>query len=128
MLPAAQLPLPVTPHAPQPAPLPSIEPMLGEVVVAAVLATMDALREREAGELTAETKTRGGDAIACLYQLRYLCLMAGALPYGFDESARSPGVRLLQNYFFNMLTTNEIYTLVDGILEILGKVVRSQAH
>jgi hypothetical protein len=126
--PSPRLPSAARPASPPAPPLPPIEPLIGEVTAAAAIAILAALQEWQAGSLAAATRTAGGDRITELYALRQAALTTRELPAGFEATARVHGTRVLRQRCGRELTEAAIRALVDAVLEILAKVVRSQAH
>jgi hypothetical protein len=121
--------LAITTLAPAPVPAAAVEPtamleQIGTLTAIAVGAVAQALMERQAGLLTSATKLAGGDAIARLYALRQATL--GKLD--FNRVAREHGARLMLEHGSSGVDARAIDTLIDGVLEILAKVVRAQSN
>jgi hypothetical protein len=121
MLTPAPSSLPVTPPLPS---IPSLEEIIGQITAAAATAMGQALGELERGGLTSVTRMRSGDLVARLYGLRQAC--AGKID--FDRVARVHGTQALRARYGRDVDAHTIDVLVDGVIEVLGKVVRSQLN
>ena len=102
---------------------PSIERHVGELVAGAASLVAEALREYQNGGLTTATKRRG-DCIAHLYRLRQFMIA----DWPFDAIARTHGVAVLRETCGTDVEARTIDILVDGVLEILAKVVRKAVN
>jgi hypothetical protein len=123
MLTPAPSPLPVTPPLPS---IPSLEEIIGQITAAAATAMGQALGELGRGGLTPVTRMRSGDLVARLYGLRQAC--AGKVDFDFMAVARTYGTAALQARYGDAVDTRTITVLVDGVIEVLQKVVRSQLN
>jgi hypothetical protein len=80
--------------------------------------------EREAGPLPRATKMRGGDLLAQLFVLRQYMIEL----WNFDAVARTQGTQVLRELIGASVSAALIDELVNGVLEILTKVVRTQLN
>jgi len=107
--------------------LPSTLPLeegIGETAAAAALAIAQALHEFQTDGLSSRTRAHGGDLIARLFELRLV--YAGQID--FYAVARARGTRLLQERYGRDINARTIAVLIDGVLEILQKVVRAELN
>lgn len=102
----------------------TIEHYVGRQVAAAAAILLEALAERSDGALTPATRARGGDQLAALYGLRQF--MVGT--WDFDAIAREHGTAVLRETCGTDLDARRIGILVDEVLAILHKVVRTAAN
>jgi hypothetical protein len=106
-----------------------IERIVGEWVAVAAGAIGLGMMERIDGGLRRETKVRGGDAIAELYQLRlFVC---GAPD--FETVARKWGKVVLRERLARLpdrpvSTEAQLDEVISWVLSILDKVVRARVH
>jgi hypothetical protein len=107
----------------------SIERLIGEWVAVAAGAISLGMMESMDGGLRRETKIRGGDAIAELYQLRLFVFG----PPDFEVTARKWGKVILRERLARLsdrpaATEAQLDEAVSWVLDILGKVVKAQIH
>ena len=106
-----------------------IERIVGEWVAVAVGAIGLGMMESMDGGLRGETKVRGGDAIAELYQLRlFVCG-----PPDFEATARKWGKVVLRERLARLpdrpvATEAQLDEAISWVLDILGKVVKARIH
>jgi hypothetical protein len=103
-------------------PLPLEE--VGERTADAAMAAALAWYESRHGGLTIETKMHGADQLVRLFELWQVC--AGRTD--FYAVARARGARLLQKRHGRDISTRMIAALVDTVIEILQRVVRSELN
>jgi hypothetical protein len=96
----------------------SIEAIIGQAAAAAAHAIGRALREREQGRLTSETKLAGGELIGILVQLKLTTSDA----LDFERIARERGEVVLAGKGIDARTAT---ILIDGALEITAKAIRT---
>ena len=113
--------LPVAPALPSALPL---EQIIGEVTADAAVVLARALREFQNDGLSARTRTHWGDLIAQLFKLWQVC--AGQVD--FYAVTRARGARLLQERYGEDINARTIAVLIDGVLEILQQIVRSELN
>ena len=114
----------VTIHASAAEGAPSIEEIVGKMVAQAAVALGAGVREYKRGKLSLQTKMAGADCIAQLYTARRF--MAGDVD--FDAVAREWGQRVLLESGGTDVDANTAEILVDGVLNILTRVVRLAAN
>ena len=85
---------------------------------------MEALREYQTGGLTRQTKMAGGDLICELFKLRQFMIA----DWPFDQIAREHGAMVLRETCGSDVDVKTIDILVDEVLDLLRKVVRSAAN
>jgi hypothetical protein len=107
---------------PEPEPQ-SIEVLIGTVVAAAAIALLRALYEWENG-LTPAARTAGGDLVAQLWELRQSTL--GEID--FEQVARIYGTQALKKRCNGDYSATAGNILINNVLEILDKVVRTQLN
>ena len=117
----APAPLPVASSLPSALPL---EQIIGEVAADAAVVLARALREFQTDGLSARTKMHGGDRIARLFELWQVC--AGQVD--FYAVARARGTRLLRERCGEDISARTIAALIDTVLDILQKLVRSELN
>jgi hypothetical protein len=117
----APAPLPVVSSLPSALPL---EEIVGAVTADAAVVLAQALREFQTDGLSSRTRGYGGDQIARLFELWQVC--AGWID--FYTVARARGTRLLQERYGGDSNARTIAVLIDGVLEILQQVVRSELN
>ena len=83
------------------------------------------MREFSNGGLRVETKVGAGELIACLRTLRQVALEEQV---DFDSAARVYGEQVLRERCGSDVSAATIDALVAAVIDILGKVVRSQAN
>jgi hypothetical protein len=105
-------------------PIPWIEHHVGECVAAAGCAILQALDEHKDGSLMSSTKSLGGDTIFALFRLHQY--LAGHLD--FEAVARREGAAALRAACDGEMSPATIDVLVDGVLDILAKVVRAELN
>jgi hypothetical protein len=108
-------------------PLPStlpLEQVIGEITAGAALAIARALNEFQNSSLSSSTRTQGGDLVARLVELWLAC----ADKVHFYAVARARGAQLLQERYGKDVNARTIDILVDGVLEVLHEVARSQLN
>ena len=115
---------------PPPPPSERLEPLIGECMAAAAIQVLFDAAEYEAGRRVpwVGQRTEGGDRIAELYELRQVALMTGELYADFEQVARVHGIAALCKRANGRLSMRMIGILIDGVLEVLGKVVQSQIN
>jgi hypothetical protein len=102
-----------------------LERHIGECVAAAGGAIVAALDERRDGALTPRTKGRGGELIFEVYRLRQFLI--ADFP-DFDTMARTHGVAALRAATDGNIRLEIADELVNAVLDILQKVVKSQLN
>jgi len=103
-----------------------IELLIGrQTAYAASLIAME-IQEWQTGSRKLATSRQAADAIAMLFKLRAATLATGELTAEFEVIARAEGFRALRQHCDN--SDGLIADLISGVLEILGKVVRTQAN
>ena len=107
----------------------SIERLIGEWVAVAAGAIGLGMMECMDGGLRRETKVRGGDAIAELYQLRLFVFG----PPDFEGTARKWGKVVLRERLARLpdrpvSTEAQLDEAVTWVLDILGKVVKARIY
>jgi hypothetical protein len=112
---------PVTSTLPSALPL---EQVIAETAADAALATARALHEFQNDGLSSRTRMHAGDQIVRLFELWQVC--AGQI--NFYVVARARGAHLLQERYGRDISARTIAVLIDGVLEILQKVVRSELN
>jgi hypothetical protein len=105
-------------------PIPWIEHHVGECVAAAACAILQALDEHNDGSLMSSTKSLGSDTIFALFRLHQY--LAGHLD--FEAVARREGAAALRAACDGEMSPATIDVLVDGVLDILAKVVRAELN
>ena len=116
-------PLPVA--SPLPSALP-LEEIIGEIAADAALEIARALRAHQNDELSFKNAATSafGDGIARLFELWQVC--AGQID--FYAVARARGARLLQQRYGRDINARTIVVLIDGVLESLQHVLRSELN
>jgi hypothetical protein len=94
-------------------------------MAAAAIALLRALYEWERHELTPRTKAAGGDLITQLHELRQATLGEIA---DFEQVARAYGLAALRGRCVGVWNPVAGRILVDNVLDILGKVVKTQLN
>src|SRR5262249_424573 len=117
----APAPLPVASALPSALPL---EQIIGEVTADAAVVLARALREFQNDGLSPRTRGHWGDLIVRLFEL----WQVGAGQIDFYAVARARGARLLQERYGKDINARAIAVLIDGVLEILQKIVRSELN
>src|SRR5262245_44523725 len=112
---------PVTSTLPSALPL---EQIIGEVTADAAVVLAQALREFQNDQLSTGSRMQWGDRIAQLFELRLVYV--GQID--FYAVARARGARLLQERYGRDINARTITVLIDGVLEILQKVVCSELN
>jgi hypothetical protein len=102
-----------------------IEAHIGKTVAAAAATIAEALGEFQDGGLTSTTKAAGGSCIFEIYRLR--CFLIARFP-DFDRLARERGIEELRAATNGEVSSVTIDVLVDGVMDILHKVVRDQLN
>jgi hypothetical protein len=100
---------------------PTLEHSIGVLVASVAALLADGLCERQQGALTTRTKRAGGDAVFELYKLRQFMIA----DWPFDDVARKYGKRVLLESGGAGVDATTAEILVDGVLDILRKVVRA---
>jgi hypothetical protein len=113
--PARQLPHPF---------LPPLEEIIGQITASAAWGLARGLSEREHGGLQLTTKMHAGELIALLFSLKQAYTGAS----DFYAVARAEGVQALTRRCSGAADARTIAILVDGVIEVLQKVVRSQLN
>jgi hypothetical protein len=112
-----------------PVTLPSIpaelEILVGQVTAAAVGALAAAVQEFKNGGAEPGTKLAMGDRIAELVMLKQAT--AGEI-IDFESTARTYGLQLLQKHCSGNVSASLLATLVDDVLRLVDKVIRTQIH
>src|SRR5215472_3622389 len=101
-----------------------LEEIVGAITADAAVVLARALREFQTDGLSARTRAQGGDRIAQLFELRLV--YAGQID--FYAVARARGTRLLQDRCGEDISARTIAALIDTVLDILQKVVRSELN
>lgn len=102
-----------------------IEAHIGKTVAAAASTIAEALGEFQDGGLTSTTKAAGGSCIFELYRLRQFLI--ASFP-DFDTIARERGTEEMRAASNGEVSSVTIDVLVDGVLDILTKVVRAELN
>jgi len=101
-----------------------LEQVIAETAAGAALTIVEALREFQTDGLSSKTRRHGGDLITRLLELRQV----GADQIDFYAVARARGAHLLQERYGKDINARTIAVLIDTVIEILQKVVRSQLN
>jgi hypothetical protein len=115
---------------PSGSPEPTVERAIGKLVATAVgILNRGLLDWAEHGGLRRETKVRGGDIIAQLYDMKLFA--TGSLD--FDATAREYGKRALREFITTqpdapVISEAQIDQWVEMPLDILAKVVAARVH
>jgi hypothetical protein len=114
------------PPAPPPS-NPGIEHVVGELVAAATAALLEGLAETADGGLTRQTKAKGGNAVAELYDLKiFIC---GA---DFETVAKVQGTAVLKARMAKvtsvMPTDAQFAEWIGWTLGILDQVIKARLH
>jgi hypothetical protein len=110
----------------RPALVPSepLEEIIGQAVASAALALAAGVHECFSSGLTPKTRTAGGDAIGLLWELKQATL--GEIP-DFEQIAREYGTKALAQKCNGGWQPRQGGVLIDGVIEILGKVCADAA-
>jgi uncharacterized protein (DUF849 family) len=101
----------------------SIEATIGQTTAWAASCIAAEIEEWRVDKRQPETMRNATDAIATLYELRAATLATGEID-DFEAVAQAEGFRALREHCDN---SDELITaLINGVIEILGDVVRSQ--
>jgi hypothetical protein len=103
--------------------------LIGDLVAGAACLVAQGLGEccargKMDGEMSAGTRRQGGELIAGLLEIRQGT--AGELD--FDAVARSQGRRVLRERNGDSVSDKMISGLVDAVLQIVGRIVRSRLN
>jgi hypothetical protein len=99
----------------------SLERTIGVLVASVAALLADGLCERQQGALTTRTKRAGGDAVFELFRLRQFLVA----DWDFDGICREHGKRVLLESGGGDVDATTAEILVDGVLDILARVVRA---
>jgi len=102
----------------------SLEHSVGEIVAAAAVTLAQGLREMERGKLTLRTKMKGGDLVFELFKLRQFLIA----DFDFDRICREHGRIVLLEASGADVDARTIEILVDGVLDVLARVVRAAVN
>jgi len=102
----------------------ALEEIIGEIAADAAVALARALREFQTDGLSSRTRGHWGGLIARLFDLWQVC--AGQID--FSAVARARGARLLQQRYGRDINARTIVVLIDGVLESLQHVLRSELN
>lgn len=108
-----------------------LEPLIAECMCAASIQLLVDMIEFDFGRRPAWSGgcTAGGNRFAELYELRAAALATNELaPLSFEQVARVWGGAALYQRAGGRLSEHLLETLIDGVLEVLGKVVHSQLN
>ena len=102
----------------------ALEEIIGEIAAGTALEIARALRYQNDGPSFRNASSAFGDWIARLFALRQVC--AGQID--FYAVARARGARLLQQRYGRDINARTIVVLIDGVLESLQHVLRSELN
>lgn len=102
-----------------------LERIVGEAVAVAASSLAKALGEFTDGGLTPATRGQGADSIVQLFRLKLF--LAGDFP-DWDAVAREQGVTALRAATDGEVSPVTCDLLVESVLEILGRVVKSELN
>jgi hypothetical protein len=103
----------------------ALEEIIGEIAAGTALEIARALRAHQNDEPSFKNAASAfGDGIARLFELWQVC--AGQID--FYAVARARGARLLQQRYGRDINARTIVVLIDGVLESLQHVLRSELN